>query len=101
VQDREEIIIWASDVETIHACETAACEALKQVGVRATILINSEPPLIARNQLFERLPVVEIRGMRWSLRPGQPFTTEQLVGLFRRTLAPQEAGETPAAPARE
>ena len=83
-QQMEEIILWESRGETIRACELAVYQALKALNLKARVTINSEPPLISRSQLWERLPVLEIRGLRWSLRPGQPFTAEQLTHLFAR-----------------
>lgn len=80
----EEIIIWETKAETIRACEYAVLQALKELGLKGTIVVNSEPPLISRNQLWERLPVLEIRGQHWSLRPSKSFTKEQLVTLFRK-----------------
>jgi hypothetical protein len=80
----EEIILWEAGAETIRACELAAFEALRELGLKGALIINSEPPLISRNKLWNRLPVLEIRGQYWSLTPGQPFTKEQLVRLFRR-----------------
>jgi hypothetical protein len=89
----EEIIVWASDGEVIRACELAVYEALKELGLKAIVTVNSEPPLIARNQLWERLPVLEIRGLRWSLRPGQPFTAKQLTRLFATVFLEQAQGK--------
>ncbi len=80
----EEIIVWESNGELIRACELAVYEALKGLGLKAIVTVHSEPPLIARNQLWERLPVLEIRGQRWSLHPGQPFTAKQLTCLFAK-----------------
>lgn len=94
----EEIILWESDGETIRACELAVYQALKALSLKARVTINSEPPLISRNQLWERLPVLEIRGLRWSLRPGQPFTAEQLTRLFAKIFLEQVQGkQDPAA----
>ena len=94
----EEIILWESNGETIRACELAVYQALKALGLKATVTVNSEPPLISRNQLWERLPVLEIRGLRWSLRPGQPFTAEQLTRLFAKVFSEQiQAKHGPAA----
>jgi len=94
----EEIILWESDGEIIRACELAVYEALKELGLKAIVTVNSEPPLIARNQLWERLPVLEIRGLRWSLRPGQPFTAKQLTRLFAQVFSEQvQAKQDPAA----
>ncbi|MHB1414935.1 MAG: hypothetical protein ACYC1C_06750 [Chloroflexota bacterium] len=85
----EEIIIWESSVETIRACEIAVYHALKELGLKAQVTVNSEPPLISRNQLWDRLPVLEIQGLRWSLHPGEPFTAAQLTSLFRKIFADQ------------
>jgi hypothetical protein len=94
----EEIILWGSDGETIRACELAVYQALKELSLKARVTINSEPPLISRNQLWERLPVLEIRGLRWSLRPGQPFTAEQLTRLFAKVFLEQvQSKQDPAA----
>jgi hypothetical protein len=80
----EQIIIWESNIERIHACETAVYKALKELGLKARVTVNSETPLISRNQLWERLPVLEIRDQRWSLHPGVAFTSDQLTRLFRK-----------------
>ena len=80
----ESIIIWDTDVQRIRACEVAVLEALKVIGVKATIQVNSEAPLISRFNLWDRLPVLEIRRQHWSLSPKKTFTKEQLVGLFNK-----------------
>lgn len=85
----EEIILWESDIERIHACKTVVYQALKQLGFKARLTVNSETPLISRNQLWERLPVLEIRGQCWSLHPGRAFTVEQLTRLFMRIFLDQ------------
>lgn len=90
----EEIIIWESNGESIRACENAVYQALKDLGLKARVIINSEPPLISRNQLWERLPVLEINGLYWSLHPGQPFTVAQMTGLLRKTLLAPPAENT-------
>jgi hypothetical protein len=82
----EEIILWESDENIIHPSADAIQRALKGLGVKATVLINSEPPLISRHQLWDRLPVVELRGLRWSLHPGRAFSEVELTRLFRKIL---------------
>ncbi|MHB1131782.1 MAG: hypothetical protein ACYC4L_05270 [Chloroflexota bacterium] len=95
----EEILIWESSVERIRACELAVYHALKELGLKARVTVNSEPPLISRNQLWERLPVLEIGGLRWSLNPGEAFTAEQLTRLFRKVFAEEIAAKAgPANP---
>jgi thioredoxin 1 len=80
----EQIILWESKGETILACQLAVYEALKELGLKAIVTVNSEPPLIGRNQLWGRLPVLEIRGLYWSLRPGCAFRVEDLKPLFSK-----------------
>jgi thioredoxin 1 len=80
----EQIILWESKAETIRASVLAVHEALKKLGLTAVVTVNSEPPLISRNQLWGRLPVLEIRGLHWSLRPGCAFRTEDLKPLFSK-----------------
>jgi len=82
----EEIILWESDVNIINPSVDAIHKALKGLGIKATVIINSEPPLISRNQLWDRLPVIELRGLRWSLHPGTAFAETELTRLFRKIL---------------
>jgi hypothetical protein len=82
----EEIILWESDENIIRSSADAIHRALKELGVKATVIINAEPPLISRHQLWGRLPVVELRGLRWSLHPGLAFTEAELTRLFRKIL---------------
>jgi hypothetical protein len=93
----QEIQIWESNVERIRACELAVYQALKELGLKGRVVVNSEPPLISRHQLWDRLPVLEIDGLRYSLHPGEAFTGEQLTRLFRKVFAEQiAAGSGPA-----
>lgn len=85
----EEITLWEINTEMIHACEGALYEALKELGLKRTIIVNSEPPLISRNELWGRLPVLEIEGWYWSLYPGKPFTKGQLLRLFEKIMIPR------------
>jgi hypothetical protein len=85
----EEIILWECNIERIHATETAVYQALRGIGYKARLTINCEMPLLSRHQLWERLPVLEIRGQRWSLCPGRAFTAEQLTRLFTRIFIDQ------------
>ena len=84
----ETIIIWDDKAARARECEIAASQALKELGLKIPILVNSEAPLISRNQLWNRLPVLEIKGDHWSLKPGQAFTKQQLVKLFGKLFTP-------------
>ena len=91
----EEIILWESDVNIIHLSVAAISGALKGLGIKATVIINSEPPLISRNQLWDRLPVIELRGLRWSLHPGIAFTETELMHLLRKILVSSDPALQP------
>lgn len=78
----EQIILWESNIEIIRASKLAVYKALKELKIKAILIINSEPPLIGRNQLWDRLPVIEIRGLNWTLTPGRAFKVEDLRVLF-------------------
>lgn len=82
----EEVILWEIDEKIIHPSVDAIQRALKGLGIKATVIINSEPPLIARNELWDRVPVIELRGLRWSLHPGKAFTEAELTRLFRKVM---------------
>lgn len=73
----------------IHACEIAIYQAMKKLGLKARLTVNAETPLISRNHLWSRLPVLEIRNQLWSLHPGQPFTITQLTRLFSQIFSDQ------------
>ena len=88
-----EIVLWECDYKIIRECEIALHEALKKIGLKAVVTVNCEPPLIARNQLWDRLPVLEINGLYFSLHPGRAFTVEELLRLFK-VICPNLNSET-------
>ena len=85
------IVIWESRGEIIRACERSVFQAAKELNLKITVSINSEPPSIARNQLCARLPVLEIDDLFWSLRPGCAFEVCDLKRLFSKLFADQIA----------
>jgi hypothetical protein len=96
----EEIILWECNIERIHAIETAVYQALQKIGYKARLTINCEMPLLSRHQMWERLPVLEIRRQRWSLCPGRAFTAKELTRLFARIFIDQNlTGSDPDADA--
>lgn len=88
----EQIILWESDAEIIKNCTLSIYKTLKILGLKAVMVVNSEPPLIGRERLWGRLPVIEIRGLHWSLRPGCAFTVEDLRPLFSTIFADEIEG---------
>lgn len=86
----ETIIIWDDMAKRARESERALSQALREVGLKIPITVNSEAPLISRNGLWDRLPVLEIKGDHWSLNPGHAFTKQQLVKLLESLFANQK-----------
>lgn len=77
------IIIWDNKPSRALGIESNLCLALQKHNLHAHITIQSEPPLIARTGIGERLPVLEIAGNFWSLMPGQCFSVEDCERLLQ------------------
>lgn len=78
------IIIWDNDPQRIAEIGRNLQAAVNELKVKALILSNSEPPSIARENLLDRLPVLEIAGRYWSLRPGRAFSKKDCISLLSR-----------------
>ncbi len=79
-----EITIWDLDPNRIADINKNLRMALKDVGIRASIVIMSEPPLISRMNLTHRVPLLEIDGNYWSLPPGEPITRHACIRLLKQ-----------------
>ena len=60
------------------------------VNLRGTVSSLSEPPLMSREGLVGREPVLEIGDAYWSLRPGETISKEACLKLLSRIV--QEKG---------
>ena len=76
------IVIWDYDPERIAA--------LHELNLRGTVSSLSEPPLMSREGLVGREPVLEIGDAYWSLRPGETISKEACLKLLSRIV--QEKG---------
>jgi hypothetical protein len=81
-----QIIIWDNEVDRISEIDKNLHLALKELHVRAIVTINPEPPSIAREQLLQRLPVIEINEKYWSLKPGKAFSKRECISLLRQII---------------
>jgi hypothetical protein len=79
-----QIIIWDNDKQRIAEIDKNLHVALNELKLKALILSNSEPPSIARENLLNRLPVLEIEGRYWSMRPGSAFSKKDCISLLSR-----------------
>lgn len=78
------ITIWDSDPRRIAEIDRNLQTALSRLKMHALILSNSEPPLLARENLLNRIPVLEIAGRYWSKSPGRAFTVEDCASLLTK-----------------
>ena len=78
------IVIWDTDPLRIAEIDRNLQAAATGLGLKVLILSNAEPPSIARENLLDRLPVLEIAGRYWSLRPGKAFSQADCISLLSR-----------------
>ena len=55
----------------------------RAVGVKGTVVSQSEPPLVSRMNLTNRIPVLEVDGLFWSQQPGKEFDKKSCVELIQ------------------
>lgn len=79
-----EITIWDNDIARIGVIERNLAIAMRYLGLSGTIHIMSEPPLLAREGLLNDVPVLEIAGKYWKLRPNSIITENDCLCLLRR-----------------
>lgn len=95
----QEITIWDNDVARARCIENNLCRALRTHGLKAAIKIVSEPPLISRESLLDRVPVLEIADKYWSLVPQQVITEAQcdkLLSLLFSHADPRHSSISPS-----
>ncbi len=80
-----EIIIWDENTNRIQEISKNLAKALQISNKKANVILNSEPPLLARMQLSHRCPVIEINNLYWEYgKNPQTITAEQLVALLNK-----------------
>jgi hypothetical protein len=77
------IVILDHDINRIRICENSVQKAVRELGLKAVITQISEPPYLARKNVWEQLPVLEINGLIWSRKSGQAFSKGEVVSLLR------------------
>ena len=76
------ITIWDTDARRIAEIDRNLQAALFELKIQALVLSNSEPPLLARENLLGRIPVLEIAGNYWSKTPGKAFSRQECAALL-------------------
>ena len=78
------ITIWDNDALRIAEIDKNLQSALDELKIKGLILSNSEPPLLARENLLGRLPVLEIAGNYWSRKAGRVFSKDECIQLLSK-----------------
>jgi len=79
-----QITIWddhPSRAVNIHGKLVAAMQKMK---IKASISIQSEPPLIARQNLTGKTPTIEIAGAYWCKTPGTEPDETDIANLLHK-----------------
>ena len=78
------ITVLDHDIERMRTCEQAIHLAIKELGLKAEVTVNCEPPYLSRLDVWEKLPALEIEGLVWNRKSVKAFTKEEVVELLRR-----------------
>lgn len=76
------IVIWDYDPERIAEIDRNLHLALRELNLRGTVSSLSEPPLMSREGLVGREPVLEIGDAYWSLRREKPSPKKPASSAF-------------------
>ena len=78
------INILDHDPERLFACEQAFNAAIRQLAIKAVVTQISEPPYLARMNVYDKLPALEIEGLIWSRKSSEAFTKDEAVRFLQR-----------------
>ncbi len=79
-----EITIWDAEARRIFEIDRNLHLALRALGIRGVTRSISEPPLLARENLLDRVPVLEVEGRYWSLKPGKTISVSECKQLLQK-----------------
>lgn len=79
-----QITIWDNDAQRIAEIDRNLHFSLAELKIQGLILSNSDPPLLARENLLDRLPVLEIAGNYWSKKAGEVFSKDECISLLSK-----------------
>lgn len=77
------ITIWDLEAKRIARIEKKLYEAMRECGVKGTVASQSEPPLLSRMNLTNRVPALEVDGLFWTQDPGKEFDKAACLELVR------------------
>lgn len=77
-----EISVYDNDIPRARAIENNLYKAMTSLGLKGTVKIISEPPLLSRENLLNKVPVLEILENYWCLKPQCEITEQQCSELL-------------------
>lgn len=80
------ITIWDNNVTRIADIDHNIHLALRELKLKADVNSISEPPALARENLLNRVPVLEIAGKYWSLTPNKTISQSDCEKLLHKVL---------------
>lgn len=80
------IVIWDYDTARIAAIDRNLHLALKDLGVDARVTSLNEPPLMSREGLVGKEPVLEIDGKYWMWKPNEVIPKDACLTLLGNLL---------------
>ncbi len=89
------ITLWDRDATRIADIEKNLRSAMKKLAIEGHITIMSEPPLLNRMGVINRVPLLEINGMYWSLHVEETIPESDIIDLLS-ALARQQASHSQA-----
>lgn len=87
-----DITIWDSSAERLIEIDKNLTLAAREESISIKLSIMSEIPLLGRNNLLGRIPVLQIQNRQWTLRPREAFSVEECRALLR-ALSSNEGAE--------
>ena len=78
------ITVLDTELDRMRAGERAVYQALKKLGMKAVVTLNAEPPYLARLNVWDRLPALEIDGKIWNKKQGDLFSADDVVKLLQK-----------------
>jgi hypothetical protein len=80
------ITIWDNNATRIAKIDHNLHLALSELKLKSTVNSISEPPALARENLLDRVPVLEIAGKYWSLTPNKTISQSDCKKLLQKIL---------------
>jgi hypothetical protein len=79
------VIIWDTEPARIARIDRNLHLAFRQLGISGVVTCNSDPPSLFRENLFDKVPVLEVDGKHWRCKSSEPDVDACIELLRNRT----------------